>query len=265
MNASGIWTILLAAGSGQRFGGDKLFQPLGASSVLERSLTTAVRASQGVLLVLPLRLVSCRKLDHSAASEQHTSGSAQLGERAPGETAVAPISDAPEEASLHNRGLLAEMLERAEREEGREIFTIPGGTTRSESVRCGLAATPAEADVIVVHDAARPLASASLYAEVVAAVRAGADGAAPAVAVTDTIRHLKGVTLERSNLRAVQTPQAFGAAALRNAHAGGGEATDDVSLLEAAGGVIKLVEGDPANIKITTPLDLAMAQAMIQH
>ena len=266
-NAPGIWTILLAAGSGQRFGRDKLFQPLGTSSVLERSLTTALRASQGVLLVLPLRLVSCQTLSRSTASEQNMNRNTQhplLSERAPGKTAEL-LGDASEEASLHNRRLLTEMLKRAEREEGRAILAIPGGPTRTESVRCGVAAAPAEADVIVVHDAARPLASASLYTKVVAAVQAGADGAAPAVAVTDTIRHLRGVTLERSSLRAVQTPQAFDAAALRSAHAGGGEATDDAGLLEAAGGVVKLVEGDPANIKITTPLDLAIAQALLRQ
>ena len=264
-NAPEIWTILLAAGSGQRFGGDKLFQPLGTSSVLERSLTTALRASQGVLLVLPLRLISSQKLGRSTASGQNTSGSPLLSERAPDKTAEELPEDAAEEASLHNRRLLAAMLERAEREEGREILAVPGGATRTASVRCGLAAAPATADVIVVHDAARPLASAALYAKVVAAVRAGADGAAPAVAVTDTIRHLRGGTLERSSLRAVQTPQAFDAAALRNAHAGSGEATDDTGLLEAAGGVVKLVEGDPANIKLTTTLDLAIAQALLRQ
>lgn len=162
-----------------------------------------------------------------------------------------------------DRQQLDEMLERAADGGVREIICTPGGATRSESVRCGLSATPAEADVIVVHDAARPLASASLYAEVTAAVRSGADGAAPAVAVTDTIRHLREGVLDRSELRAVQTPQAFSAASLRSAHADSGEATDDASLVEAAGGVVRLVEGDPANIKITTAVDLTTAQALL--
>lgn len=191
--------------------------------MLERSLATAVEASEGAVLVLP------------------------------------PGGDSPGIDQL-----LAEMLERAAGGEDRGIVCTSGGATRSESVRCGLTAAPAEAEVILVHDAARPLASASLYSEVVAAVRAGADCAVPAVAVTDSIRHLRKGALERSELRAVQTPQAFRAQALRDAHSSEGEATDDASLLEAAGGAIRLVEGDPINIKITTPVDLAAAEALLR-
>ena len=144
-----------------------------------------------------------------------------------------------------------------------EVVVAAGGATRSESVRAGLAATPAAADVIVVHDAARPLAGGALFAAVIGAVGAGADGAVPAVAVTDTVRHTQQGALDRSLLRAVQTPQAFRADTLRRAHAGGGEATDDATLVEAAGGVVRLVSGEPDNLKITTPGDLALAEALL--
>ena len=146
---------------------------------------------------------------------------------------------------------------------GAEVIVTAGGATRSKSVRAGLAATPEGADVIVVHDAARPLATGALFASVTAAVAAGADGAVPAVAVTDTVRHTQQGVLDRSLLRAVQTPQAFRAAALRRAHANGEEATDDATLVEATGGVVRLVPGEPDNLKITTPGDLAVAEALL--
>src|SRR5207253_1205874 len=100
-----------------------------------------------------------------------------------------------------------------------------GGATRSESVRNGLAAVPDDVEVIVVHDAARPLASAALFDAVIDAVRGGADGAVPGISVVDTVKRVKDgrvvETLDRTTLVAVQTPQAFRAAALRAAHAGG--------------------------------------------
>jgi 2-C-methyl-D-erythritol 4-phosphate cytidylyltransferase len=137
---------------------------------------------------------------------------------------------------------------------------VAGGATRSGSVRAGLAVVPAAAGIVVVHDAARPFASPEIYRAVVAAVREGADGAVPGVAVADTVKQVRdGVvvaTLDRESLVAVQTPQAFAAAALRRAHAGGGEATDDAALVEAAGGRIVVVPGDPANTKVTLRGDL---------
>jgi 2-C-methyl-D-erythritol 4-phosphate cytidylyltransferase len=135
-----------------------------------------------------------------------------------------------------------------------------GGLTRSGSVRAGMEAVPADADVIVVHDAARPLARPELWTAVVAAVNAGADAAIPGVPVTDTIKRVgpDGTveTLDRSRLVAVQTPQAFRAGALRAAHMGGPEASDDAALIEAAGGRVVVVAGDPDNIKLTGPADL---------
>jgi 2-C-methyl-D-erythritol 4-phosphate cytidylyltransferase len=142
---------------------------------------------------------------------------------------------------------------------------VDGGDSRSASVAHGLAAVPAEAEVVLVHDAARPLASAALFERVVAAVRAGADAAVPAVAVVDTIRDVVGGTVDRDRLRAVQTPQGFAAAALRAVHERGGEATDDATLVEAAGGTVVLVEGERTNLKITEPADLVVAAALFDR
>jgi 2-C-methyl-D-erythritol 4-phosphate cytidylyltransferase len=141
---------------------------------------------------------------------------------------------------------------------------VPGGATRSASVRCGLAAVPAAAQVVLVHDAARPLASPELFGRVVAAVRAGAGAAVPVVPVADTIRDVDGGVIDRERLRAVQTPQGFDAAALRAAHAGSPEGTDDAGLVEATGGRVVLVEGEPTNLKITGPHDLAVAGLLAQ-
>jgi 2-C-methyl-D-erythritol 4-phosphate cytidylyltransferase len=142
---------------------------------------------------------------------------------------------------------------------------VAGGTTRTESVRNGLAAVPPEATIICVHDAARPLASAALFDAVVAAVARGADGAVPAVAVTDTVKVVNpdGVVLDtpdRAALVAVQTPQAFRADVLRRAHASGADGTDDASLVERIGGRVVTVPGEPWNRKITAPDDLEWAR-----
>lgn len=136
---------------------------------------------------------------------------------------------------------------------------VAGGATRSASVRAGLAAVPDAAATIVVHDAARPVRVPHVWERVLGAVSSGADAAVPAVPVSDTLREVGGTTVDRTRFVAVQTPQAFRAAALRAAHANEPEGTDDASLVEAAGGRVEVVEGDPANIKITTPHDLTVA------
>ena len=142
-----------------------------------------------------------------------------------------------------------------------------GGLTRSDSVRSGLAAVPADAEIIVVHDAARPLAPPALWSAVVAEITAGADAAIPGVAVTDTIKRVSATgsieTLDRSQLVAVQTPQAFRASALRAAHAGAAHATDDAALIEAAGGRVVVVAGDPDNLKLTGPGDLEVLAVLL--
>ena len=146
---------------------------------------------------------------------------------------------------------------------------VAGGASRPESVRAGLRAVAPGCDVVVVHDAARPLASPPLFAAVIDAIRDGADGAVPAIALTDTVKQVEHdrvvATVARDALVAVQTPQAFRADALRAAHAAGGDATDDAALVEAAGGTVVVVPGDPSNLKVTTPADLALAAALVRR
>ena len=146
---------------------------------------------------------------------------------------------------------------------------VAGGATRAESVRAGLAAVAPGAAIVVVHDAARPLASPELFELVIDAVRAGADAAIPAIDVSDTLKRVDGdrviATVERDGLVAVQTPQAFNAEALRAAHAAGADATDDAALVEVAGGRVVVVPGDPRNVKVTTVADLAVASALLEE
>jgi len=150
---------------------------------------------------------------------------------------------------------------------------VRGGRTRSESVRAALQAAP-EAEVAVVHDAARPLLTRELVERCLAALGDGAfDGVIAGAPVTDTIKEAdRGGrvlrTLERSALWAVQTPQVFRADALRGAlevdDATLAGATDDASLVEAAGGTVAMVESSPENLKVTTPLDLRLAEALLR-
>lgn len=206
--APDAWAIVVAAGSGTRFGAAKQFEPLRGRRVIDWSLAAARDACAGVACVLPP--------DHGRT------------------------------------------------EEAADVC-VSGGATRSESVRAGLAAVPLDVEVIVVHDAARPVAPSSLFAEVIAAVREGADAAVPGVAVHDTIRHAEQGVVDRAHLVAVQTPQAFRASALRAAHAAGGEATDDASLVEAAGGTVVVVPGRSHNLKITDPGDLRIAAVLLDE
>jgi 2-C-methyl-D-erythritol 4-phosphate cytidylyltransferase len=203
-----VWVIVVAAGSGRRFGGAKQYEPLAGRRVLDWSLDAARTVADGVVLVVAE--------DHAGDAE--------------------PAADA----------------------------VVAGAATRSGSVRAGLAAVPVSADVIVVHDAARPLADADLFAAVVGAVRSGADAALPGAPVYDTLRAHDGIPVDRDGLVAVQTPQAFGAAALRAAHRAGAEATDDASLVEADGGKVVVVPGSSDNLKITRPTDLVVAEALLR-
>jgi 2-C-methyl-D-erythritol 4-phosphate cytidylyltransferase len=149
---------------------------------------------------------------------------------------------------------------------------VVGGASRSESVRNALAAAP-EATVAVVHDAARPLATAELVQRCVDALTEGVDGAIAAAPVTDTVKEVDEDsrvthTLDRSRLWAVQTPQVFRADVLRGALDVGVEtltaATDDASLVEQAGGTVVVVAAPAENIKITSPLDLRLAEALLR-
>jgi 2-C-methyl-D-erythritol 4-phosphate cytidylyltransferase len=136
---------------------------------------------------------------------------------------------------------------------------VPGGETRTDSVRAGVAEVPEDAAVIVVHDAARPLVSEDVILRVIAALGEGFDGAVPGLALADTVKRVRdGVVVEtvpRDDLVAVQTPQAFVAPVLRAALARG-EGSDCASLVERNGGRIKVVEGDEKLLKVTTRADL---------
>lgn len=163
--------------------------------------------------------------------------------------------------------VLAVPPERQEMPEPSVEIVVAGGATRSESVRAALACVPMDADIVVVHDAARPLAAASLFDAVVAEVRAGVDGAVPGLAVTDTIKRVRDgkvvETVERQGLVAVQTPQAFRASVLRMAHCQDADSTDDAALVEAVGGAVAIVDGDRANLKLTDPEDLEKARSLL--
>lgn len=147
--------------------------------------------------------------------------------------------------------------------------SVTGGETRAASVRAGLAVVPAGAEIVVVHDAARPLATPALFRAVIGAVEAGADGAVPALPVTDTVKRVRGGVvvepIDRDGLVRVQTPQAFRADRLRAAHAAAPDATDDSGLVEANGARVVVVRGDERNVKITTAEDLALAGALLDR
>jgi 2-C-methyl-D-erythritol 4-phosphate cytidylyltransferase len=210
----GVWVVLVAAGRGERLGGDrpKAFARLGGLPLLAEPLR---------------RLDDCESID--------------------GIVLVAPPGW--EEQTI----LLSEEIGAS-----KVSACVPGGETRSASVRAGLLEVPQEAAVILVHDAARPIVPPELVARLLQALREGFDGAVPAVPVTDTVKRAHdGVvveTLPREELVAVQTPQAFVASALRDAAEG--EGSDCASLVEAAGGRIKVVEGDGRLAKVTTAADL---------
>ncbi len=212
--AVSTWAVVVAAGSGSRFGAAKQFADLAGRTVLEWSLVTARQACGGVVLVLP-----------------------------PGHAVdPAAVWDADVE--------------------------VPGGATRSASVRAGLSAVPDDAEIIAVHDSARPLARLELWRAVIDAVAAGADAAIPATPVTDTVKEIGPgghlVTLDRSRLVAVQTPQAFRAEVLRRAHLAATDATDDAALVEAIGGRVVVVDGPPDNLKVTSAADLIVAAALME-
>ena len=215
----GAWAVLVAAGRGERLGEDrpKAFARLGE---------------------LPLLAEPLRRLDES--------------ERVDGIVVVAPSGW--EEPSI----LLAEQIGAS-----KVSSCVAGGDSRAESVRLGLAEIPHGATVILVHDAARPMLPPAVIERLLAALAEGYDGAIPALPVSDTIkRAANGVvveTLARDELVAAQTPQAFVAAVLRAAFSASNNlllATDCASLVEAAGGRVKVVAGDERLQKVTTRADL---------
>jgi len=208
------WAIVVAGGSGARFGGAKQFSVLGGRRVVDWAVLAAAAACEGVVLVVPEDQVGRMALDAQPDA------------------------------------------------------VVAGGSTRSASVRAGLAELPDGVEAVVVHDAARPLAHPGLFDAVLAALADGADGAVAAVPVADTLKRVEAdgrvvETVDRTGLWAVQTPQAFRLDVLRAAHAGNPEATDDAGLVEAAGGRVVVVAGDRRNLKVTDPADLDVLEALV--
>jgi 2-C-methyl-D-erythritol 4-phosphate cytidylyltransferase len=145
---------------------------------------------------------------------------------------------------------------------------VTGGASRSESVRLALEDVPEDAAVVLVHDAARPLVPEEVIERVLAPLSEGWDAVVPAVPLADTVKRVEGdrvvETLPRADLVSVQTPQAFPADALRRAVAGDvSGATDCSSLVEASGGRVKWVEGDPKLVKVTNAHDLALVESWL--
>lgn len=208
----GLWGIVVAGGSGTRFGTLKQLEPLAGRRVVDwavRSLAgdgSGSNGVDGVVLVVPDLLLDLDDL--------------------PGDVIVA------------------------------------GGSTRSASVRAGLAAVPEGTDRVLVHDGARPLASAAVVDRVIKGL-AEASAVVPVVPVTDTLRGIGGGAIDRSGFVAVQTPQGFDLTLLKQAHEAGGDATDDASLIDALGERVLHVHGESTNIKITEPSDLAIAETLL--
>lgn len=209
-----VWTIVVAGGSGTRFGGTvpKQFVEIAGRRSIDWSIEAAAAVSEGVVVVVPAALRS----------------------------AVDPQAKV-----------------RA------EVRVVAGGDSRSASVRAGLAEVPDRAAVILVHDAARPAASPTLFADVVAAIRQGEQAVTPVVSLVDTVRHREGLPTDRDKLQAVQTPQGFAADALRRAHENGAVATDDVTLVELSGANVHCIAGERWNIKLTVPDDQVVLEALL--
>ena len=219
-----VWAILVAAGRGERLGAG---QPKAFAKLGD----------------LPLLAEPLRRLDESAWVD-----------------AVVVVAPAGwEEPAI----LLAEELGA-----GKVRACVAGGAERADSVRAGLAEVPADAVAVLVHDAARPLVSEAVIERVLAPLSEGWDGVVPGLAVADTLKRVggDGVVLEtvaRDSLYAVQTPQAFPADVLRRALESHPGATDCAGSVEAAGGRVRVVEGDPQLLKVTTTGDLAEVERLL--
>ena len=149
-----------------------------------------------------------------------------------------------------------------------DVVVVPGGAERQDSVRAALAALPAEVDLVLVHDAARCFAPVEVVEAVIAALRGGADAVVPVLPLADTVKQVGGstvvATVDRAALRAAQTPQGFRRTVLRRAHdAAAGPLTDDAGLVEALGLTVVTVPGSDEAFKVTRPLDLLLAEALL--
>jgi 2-C-methyl-D-erythritol 4-phosphate cytidylyltransferase len=217
------WAVLVAAGRGERLGDDRP--------------KAFVRLGDLPLLAEPLR-----RLDESEWID----------------AVVVVVPPEWEEPAI----LLAEEIGAS-----KVTACVTGGATRSESVRAGVAEVPDDAAVILVHDAARPLLPEEVIERVVRALGDGFDGAVPALPVSDTVKRVDGdlvlETLDRAALVTVQTPQAFVASTLRTCLQSTQGSTDCASLVEKAGGRVRIVKGDERLLKVTTPADLARVAAWL--
>ena len=219
-----VWAVLAAAGQGDRLGADRP--------------KAFVRLGDRVLLA-----ESLERLDASDWVDAIV-------------VAVAPGWEEP-------ASLLADELGC-----GKVSASLTGGETRGESVRLALAQVPEDAAVVLVHDAARPLVDDEVIARVLDALNEGWDGAVPVLPVPDTVKRVDGdrvvETLDRSELRVVQTPQAFVASVLRDALSGDVSAASDCSsLVESRGGRVKAVPGDQRLLKVTDAADLDRIAALL--
>ncbi len=218
------WALIAAAGSGERLG-------------IDRPKAFAALAGRPLLAESLDRLDRCELVD----------------------AIVVAAPPGWEEPSI----LLAEELAAS-----KVVACVTGGASRAESVAAALREVPEEALVVLVHDAARPLLDDAVVERLLAPLAEGYDGAVPTLAVTDTLKRVRdGVvaeTVDRVDLVAAQTPQAFLAPTLRRAFVGDvADATDCASLVERAGGRVAPVDGDPRLVKVTTPHDLALVEALL--
>jgi len=219
-----VWALLVAAGAGERLGDERP--------------KAFVKLGELPLLAEPLR-----RLDESDWVD----------------AIVVAVPEDWEEPAI----LLAEELSAS-----KVVAAVRGGATRAESVRAALAEVPDDALVVLVHDAARPLLTEDVLERVLAPLSEGWDGVVPGLPIVDTVKTVSDEavtgTLSREKLVAVQTPQAFVASKLREAYAGDlSGATDCSSLVEACGGRVRWVEGDPRLLKVTTKADLEQVAAWL--
>lgn len=219
-----VWALLVAAGTGERLGEERPKAFVGLGE-------------------LPLLAEPLRRLDESEWVD----------------AIVVAVPGGWEEPAI----LLAEELSAT-----KVVAAVTGGATRTQSVRAALEEVPEDALVVLVHDAARPLVTDAVIERVLAPLSEGWDGVVPGLAVPDTVKSVDGdrvvATVARETLVAVQTPQAFPVATLRAAYAGELEgATDCASLVEARGGRVCWVEGDPRLLKVTTRADLELVSSWL--
>jgi 2-C-methyl-D-erythritol 4-phosphate cytidylyltransferase len=220
------WALLVAAGRGERLGGDR----------------------PKAFIALGKRVLLAESLERLEASEWI-------------DAIVVVVPEEWEEPAI----LLAEELNA-----GKVNSVVAGGATRADSVRAGVAEIPDDALIVLVHDAARPVLPQEVIGRVLGGLAEDWDGVVAGVPLADTVKRVDqhgrvAETVDRTGLYAIQTPQAFAVATLRDALLRGGDASDCAGLVEAAGGRVRVVEGDPRLVKITTASDLAFVETLLAN